>query len=73
LPLQTLSETGQAIETGQTIINEKDKNVGQVRGVSGRCAIGLMRVEEIKAAHRLTVKETGEIVRCYFPDWWPAK
>ena len=73
LPLRKASETGQDLEAGQTIVNEKDKAVGQVRGVSGLGAIGLMRVEEVKAAQSLTVKETGEHVTCSFPDWWPSK
>ena len=73
LALRKASETGQDLEAGQTIVNEKDKAVGQVRGVSGLGAIGLMRVEEVKAAQSLTVKETGEHVTCSFPDWWPSK
>ena len=56
-------------------MNEKDKNVGQVRGVSahGDVAVGLMRVEECTVAKCLTVKETGLPVQLKFPIWWPKK
>ena len=67
--------TGKLLQTGQTIVNEKEKNVGQVRGVSahGDVAVGLMRVEECTVAKCLTVKETGLPVESKFPIWWPKK
>jgi folate-binding Fe-S cluster repair protein YgfZ len=73
LPIKKISETGQAIETGQTVVNETGKNVGQVRGASGQTGIGLMRVEDCSEAKSLTVKETEQKVLVLFPDWWPLK
>ena len=74
LPISIISGSESALETGQTVVNEKDKSVGQVRAVSSGpvSGIGLMRVEECIAAGSLSVKETGVQVKLIFPDWWPV-
>ena len=62
------------IEAGETVYNEKNKNVGKFRSRKGVYGIGLLRIADVSGP--LTVKTTtGDIVylKADPPAWWPQQ
>ncbi|XP_045588384.1 putative transferase CAF17 homolog, mitochondrial [Procambarus clarkii] len=52
-----------------SIVNEKGKSVGKVRGCEGQYGIGLLRIEECLEAKSLMVNDVP--VSTFKPAWWP--
>lgn len=52
-----------------SIINEKGKSLGKVRGSESKYGIGLLRIKECLDAHSLMVNDVP--VQTFKPAWWP--
>jgi folate-binding protein YgfZ len=72
MPLK-LSEDFQNLELEAVIVNQMGKNVGKIKGVHDKSAIGLMRIEECKNAEKLVIKDTEIQVQVQTPNWWPIE
>ncbi|XP_045187104.2 putative transferase CAF17 homolog, mitochondrial [Mercenaria mercenaria] len=60
------------IESGESIRNEKNKNVGKFRSSCRAFGLGLMRTNEVAGELYVTSK-TGDTVKLktVIPNWWP--
>ncbi|XP_042224777.1 putative transferase CAF17 homolog, mitochondrial [Homarus americanus] len=52
-----------------SVVNDKGKSVGKVRGCAGQYGIGLLRINECLAAKSLMVNDVQ--VQTFRPAWWP--
>ena len=61
-----------ALSDGDTVCNEGDTRVGKLLGVSGKNAIGLMRLQEtFDVKTKLHIKGSDISVFAFKPCWWP--
>lgn len=58
-------------EEGVDVKNEENQSVGKVRNVIGQHGLGLLRVEQVVAATRLTMNENKLVTAK--PSWWPVE
>lgn len=65
----TFSGDASHLTFDSSVVNDKGKAVGKVRGITGAQGIGLMRIEESLAAKELTVDNLA--VSVCKPAWWP--
>ncbi|XP_065674849.1 putative transferase CAF17 homolog, mitochondrial [Hydra vulgaris] len=57
---------------GNTVCIDGDFQVGKLLGISGKNAIGLLRLKEIfDDKNKLHIKDSDVSVKAFKPDWWP--
>jgi len=55
------------------VLNEKGKNVGKIKKISGKVGLGLMRLKETFDAEKLTVGDSDTEILVSKPAWWPVE
>ena len=54
-------------------VDEKGRRVGKLRGLRGRTALGLMRLQECSKAEEIRLGEAKVQGEFATPEWWPKE
>ncbi|KAK3877308.1 hypothetical protein Pcinc_017962 [Petrolisthes cinctipes] len=71
MPLVFSTNKQEPVTIDASVVNEKGKAVGKVRGIDGKFGIALLRVEECLKAESLMVNDIP--VQTFRPAWWPIE
>ena len=74
MPFEIVLRDGDvSIADNETLVDENEKKIGEVRGSNGRYGIALVRLSAIENCSGCTQTSKGMDVRLFKPSWWPEE